>query len=93
MVDNGPMTAVPTSNDEAISMPLLGMLVVGISSAIVVAASFVMIRYWPLPVSIAPYFGGRAGLVWGAVAGSLIGLCLGFLVDEKNFSGSNRDNV
>ena len=80
------MPPTQIQNDEAISMPIIGMLLVGISSAIVVAASFVMIRYWPLPVSIAPYFGGRVGLVWGAVAGSLIGLCLGYLVDEKNFS-------
>jgi hypothetical protein len=86
MDNNKSMPDAQSSNDESLSMPLVGMLIVGILSAIVVSACFVMIRYWPQPVSIAPYFGGRVGLVWGAVAGSLIGLCLGYLVDEKHFS-------
>jgi hypothetical protein len=73
-------------DNNELSMPLIGMLLVGICSAIVVAACFVVIRYWPQPISVAPYFGGRVGLIWGAVAGSLIGFCIGYLVDEKNFS-------
>ncbi len=56
----------------------------GICGAIIVSACFVVIRYWPVPVSVAPYFGGRMGLVWGAVVGSLVGLCIGYLVDDKN---------
>lgn len=76
----------PAKNEGGLSMPLIGMLFVGITSAVVVALCFMVIRHWPLPLSVDPYFGGRIGLVWGLVAGSVIGAIIGYLVDENHFT-------
>ena len=57
----------------------------GVIGAIVSSLSFIVIRYWPVPASVAPYFGGRIGLVWGLVVGAVVGLIIGFLVDDKHF--------
>jgi hypothetical protein len=45
-----------------------------------------VIRVWPQPASVAPYFGGRIGLIWGLVVGALFGLILGYLVDDAHFA-------
>ncbi len=73
---------------QGLSAPILGMLVLGIASAVVVAACFVVIRSWPQPESVAPYFGGRVGFAWGGVVGGVVGLIIGFLTDDKHFSQS-----
>jgi len=80
----------PANNENGLSMPLTGMLLMGVTSAVVVSACFIVVRHWPLPVSVAPYFGGRIGLVWGLVAGAIIGLIIGYLVDEKHFAGKSE---
>ncbi len=69
-----------------LSMPVIGMLLMGASGAVVTALSFKLMHYWPLPVSVSPYFGGKAGLVWGLVVGAISGLAIGFLIDERHFS-------
>ena len=69
-------------------LPSAAMVVIGVLSAIVVSASFVVIRYWPLPVSVAPYFGARQGAMWGLVVGAICGLVLGFLTDDSHFPES-----
>jgi hypothetical protein len=67
------------------SMPIIGMCLLGIISMVIVGLCFIVIRSWPLPASVAPYFGGKVGLVWGLVVGGFSGLILGYLVDDKHF--------
>ncbi len=77
--------AKKSSKDE-VSLPVLGMVVVGVSGAIVTAASCEVIKYWPLPVSVTPYFGWQEGLSWGLIVGALVGLVIGYLMDEEHFN-------
>ncbi len=72
-------------NEEKLGLPLVGMLFMGAVGMVVSALSFIVIRYWPVPVSVAPYFGGRVGLVWGLVCGAVFGLILGYCVDDSHF--------
>lgn len=72
-----------------ISTPLLGALLTGIMSAIVVGFSFEVIKYWPLPASVTPALTFQEGLWWGAIVGGLIGLILGFLTDDSHFQPNN----
>jgi len=74
--------------DKELSMPVVGMLLLGAAGGIVTAASFGVINQWPVPVGTSPYFGASGGLVWGTVVGALMGLVLGFLLDDKYFSKS-----
>jgi hypothetical protein len=73
-------------DNNQMSLPLCGMYTLGVSGAVVVAASFAIINHWPLPVAIAPYYGFDAGAAWGFVVGGLAGLCVGYIADEKHFS-------
>lgn len=73
------------TSKAGIPMPIAGALLVGTLSALIVGFSFVVIKYWPLPASVAPYGGFPDGLIWGAVVGSITGFAIGFLVDEKHF--------
>lgn len=77
-----------TNNDqksEGLSLPIAGMLLVGIGSAVVVAGQTEVINFWPQPASVAPYFGWTQGLWWGLIPGGLIGLFLGWMVDERHY--------
>lgn len=67
------------------SMPIIGMLVMGILSAIIVSLQVAVVPYWPQPASVAPNFGWETGFWWGLVAGGLVGLYIGFILDEKNY--------
>jgi hypothetical protein len=71
--------------EKQLSMPILGMCSMSLATGFVVALSMMVIRVWPQPVSVAPYFGGRVGLIWGLVVGALFGLILGYLVDDAHF--------
>jgi ABC-type uncharacterized transport system permease subunit len=73
-------------NKGELSLPMIGMIMLGLTGAIVTSASFYVINYWPLPVSIAPYYGPGEGFAWGLVAGGICGWVIGFLVDDKHFS-------
>lgn len=73
------------TNGEGMSLPIIGMLLMGILGALMVAAQVEIIKYWPLPVSIAPYFGGDVGFWWGLIVGAPVGLLIGFIADEKNY--------
>ena len=73
-------------SNSKLSMPIIGMLIMGIFGAIVVAASFKIVYYWPLPVGTAPYFGAKVGFIWGLVVGAISGLAIGYLVDDSHFS-------
>lgn len=70
---------------EQMSMPILGMLVLGIAGAVTVAAQVEVINYWPQPVAVAPYFHWETGLLWGLIAGGAFGLIVGFIADEKHY--------
>ncbi len=63
----------------------LAMLLMGILGAVIVGLQVEVITHWPLPVSIAPYFGPRTGAVWGGVVGVLVGLVIAYLTDDSHF--------
>jgi thiamine transporter ThiT len=66
-------------------MPTAAMLMIGILSALTVGLSFFIIRYWPVPASVAPYMGFTGGFWWGLVVGGISGLVLGFVTDDNHF--------
>ncbi|MBX9687999.1 MAG: hypothetical protein K2X27_14935 [Candidatus Obscuribacterales bacterium] len=74
------------SNPEGMSLPMIGMLLMGGLGAVVVAAQCEVIKVWPLPVSVAPYFGGEVGFWWGLVVGAGVGALVGFIADEKHYN-------
>jgi len=71
------------------SFPLAAMIVIALVSALVAGGSFWIIKYWPLPASVAPYFGFKTGALWGLVVGAVSGLVLGFCTDDTNFDSAN----
>ncbi len=71
---------------DSLSVPLIGAISMAAVSALVVGFSFVVIKYWPQPASVAPAFGFDAGVWWGIIVGGLFGFILGFLTDEKHFA-------
>jgi hypothetical protein len=75
--------------NSGMGLPSAAMVVIGLAGALVSGLSFVIIRYWPLPVSVAPYFGFRQGAMWGLVVGAAFGLVLGFLTDDSHFPDSD----
>lgn len=83
------MTQESTKHNK-LPLPLLAAIVVGFTSALVVAFSFEVIKYWPLPASVAPALGFNQGLWWGAIVGAISGLALGFLTDDKHFDQLNK---
>lgn len=70
---------------QEMPFPVIAGVVIGVVSALVVGASFKIINYWPLPPSVAPYFGFRMGAVWGAIAGFVFGSIIAFLTDDRHF--------
>lgn len=68
------------------SLPLAGMLIMGILGAVVVGASFDVIKFWPQPQSVEPYFGFGTGAWWGLIVGAVAGLVIGWLTDDNHFS-------
>ncbi len=71
---------------DSLPMPLVGAIVMAAISALVVGFSFVVIKFWPQPASVAPAFGFVGGAWWGIVVGGISGFILGFLTDDKHFS-------
>ena len=67
------------------TFPVAAMIVIAIIAAVVSGASFYIIKYWPLPASVAPYFGFKIGALWGLVVGAVSGLVLGFCTDDNHF--------
>jgi len=81
-------TAKKTESNGTVGLPSAAMVAIGLVSALVSGASFWIINYWPLPVSVVPYFGFQGGALWGLVVGAVSGLVLGFCTDESHFADS-----
>jgi uncharacterized membrane protein YeaQ/YmgE (transglycosylase-associated protein family) len=74
-----------------LSNALIGMIVMGIAGAIVVGLAFQVIVYWPIPVSITPYFADSlfpTGACWGLIVGATVGYIVGWITDEKHYPDS-----
>jgi len=71
-----------------ISNSTRGMIFLGLLGGVLSSLSFIVISHWPLPVSVAPYFGGRIGLLWGVIVGAIAGWILGYVTDDKHFEES-----
>lgn len=69
--------------------PVAAMILIALISAPVVGGSFEVIKHWPLPVSVVPYFGFKTGAMWGLVVGAFCGWVLGFLTDDTHFEETN----
>ncbi len=67
------------------SLPFMAMIYMAIFSALIVGASFEVIKYWPLPVSVVPYMDFKGGAIRGAVTGAIFGLIIGFVTDDSHF--------
>ncbi len=74
--------------NTGMGLPTAAMLLLGILGAVLSGASFEVIKYWPLPTSVTPYFGFWDGFAWGGVVGGVSGLVIGFLTDDSHFSDS-----
>ncbi len=70
------------------TFPLAAAFCIAIMGAIVSGLSFYVIKHWPLPISVAPYFGFKIGALWGLVVGAVSGLVLGFCTDDTHFDGA-----
>lgn len=67
------------------SLALNAMVIMAVLGALVSGFSFEIIKYWPLPQSIEPYFGFTEGMWWGLFAGAGFGWVIGFITDENKF--------
>lgn len=72
-------------DENGLGLPVTMMLIFGLAGAIVVPLCFEVIKVWPQPVSVVPYFGWKTALWWGLIVGGLNGLVLGFLNDDSHF--------
>lgn len=77
---------IKNTSKAGISLPIVAGLLMAALSAIVVGFSFVVIKYWPQPASVAPALGFSGGAWWGIAVGAFTGFILGFLTDDKHFS-------
>ncbi len=75
--------------EHGLSFPTTAMIVISIVSALIVGLSFEVIKVWPQPQSVEPYFGFfDGGWMWGACIGGVSGFVLGFLTDDRHFMDS-----
>jgi hypothetical protein len=84
-LDKNLRKSMAPKNNKPASLAIPALIVMAILTAVVSGASFEVINYWPLPVSVAPYMGFQGGAVWGLVIGAITGLVIGFAVDDKHF--------
>ncbi|MBS1995900.1 MAG: hypothetical protein JSS86_06300 [Cyanobacteria bacterium SZAS LIN-2] len=67
------------------TFPVAAMFFIAVIAAVVSGASFEVIKHWPLPVSVVPYFGWKTGGLWGLIVGAISGLVLGWVTDDSHF--------
>ncbi len=79
------MTPKKVEKNDGPNLPLNACFIMAIAAAVIVGASFEVIKFYPLPVSVDPYFDGITGGWWGLVVGAVTGLVLGYLTDDKYF--------
>lgn len=78
--------AKKTETSHGLSKPVAAMIIMAILGALVSGGSFELIKHWPLPQSVEPYFGWEIGWVWGLCAGGVFGFILGFITDDRHFT-------
>ncbi len=71
---------------QVFSLPVAACVFIGILTGLVSGGSFEVIKYWPLPASVAPALDFYQGFLWGAVIGGVSGLVIGFVTDDRHFS-------
>ncbi len=79
------MATKEDSKKAAMSLPMVGMLLMGVTGAVLVALQTEVINVWPQPASVAPYFGWTEGIWWGLFSGGLVGWFVGFVADESHY--------
>lgn len=88
------MAVRETKAARGMSYPILAMIVCALAGGVITGLSFQVITWWPLPISVAPYFEDSlfpTGFAWGAVIGALVGLVLGFITDEVHFEDAHYE--
>lgn len=79
------MAAKKHAESSGPSLALKAMVIMAILGALVAGLSFEIIKYWPLPQSVEPYFGFTEGMWWGLLAGAGFGWVIGFITDENKY--------
>ncbi len=74
-----------TQTESGFIFPVWAMFFMAGLAAVVVGASFEVIKFYPLPVSVEPYMGFTGGAIWGLICGAVTGLVIGFLTDDSHF--------
>lgn len=82
------MTPKKVEQKTGPNLPLTAAGIMALLGAVVVGLSFEVIKYYPLPVSVDPYFDGWTGAAWGAVVGAICGLILGYLTNDDYFQAN-----
>jgi hypothetical protein len=71
--------------NNSFSLAAWGAMMMALVTGLISGLSFVVIKYWPLPASVAPVFGFKGGFLWGAVIGAVTGLVIGYCIDDQHF--------
>ncbi len=74
-----------TQKENGLTLPIWAMFLMAGLGAIVVGASFEVIKFYPQPQSVEPYLNFGGGAIWGAIIGAISGLVIGFLTDDSRF--------
>ncbi len=82
------MTPKKVEKKSGANLPLSASAIMAAAGALIVGFSFEVIKYYPLPASVAPYFDGWTGAAWGAVVGAISGLVLGYLTNDDYFQAN-----
>lgn len=88
------MAVKKTDRATGFSYPIMAMLVMALAGGLVTGLAFQVIVWWPIPISVAPYFEDSlflTGFSWGAVTGAIVGFVIGFITDEAHFDDVTYD--
>lgn len=82
------MAVKKTEKTAKMSYPIMTMITMALAGGLITGLAFQVIIWWPLPISVAPYYEDSlflTGFSWGAVSGALVGFVIGFITDEAHF--------